>query len=185
MAADVLRRDGGGKLLAARMSMPFDRQEDAERAQRQLRDLICLAVVGDHVRWVRHRRRGARRLAGEASGQWRLWADRVAHQLVAAGIAPDGRVRSLVKDLPLNWVPDGWLSGDDARRLIVERLALVAEWTRYRQLHAESADAEVLDFVATGLEAQLRARRQGATSDGNRNADVRPQRADGTPGGGR
>ena len=102
---------------------------------------------------------------------------------MAAEIAPDGRVRSLVKDLPLNWVPDGWLSGDDARRLIAARLALVAEWARYRHLQAKSADAELLDFVATGLETQLRARRQGATSYGNRERGVRTQRSGRTHGG--
>ena len=34
------------------MSMPFDRQANESELQEQLRDLICLAVVGDHVRWV-------------------------------------------------------------------------------------------------------------------------------------
>jgi hypothetical protein len=144
--------------------LPF-RQEDENELQRQLRDLICLAVVGDHVRWVL---RDDDELFGdwlaEAIDKWRLWADRVAARLVAAGIAPDGRIRSLVKDLPLNWVPDGWLSSDDARGLIAERLALVAEWARYRQLHATSADVELFDLVAAGLEAQLHAQRQSGSS---------------------
>jgi hypothetical protein len=121
--------------------------------------------VGDHVRWVL---RDDDELFGdwlaEAIDKWRLWADRVAAQLVAAGIAPDGRIRSLVKDLPLNWVPDGWLSSDDARGLIAERLALVAEWARYRQLHATSADVELFDLVAAGLEAQLHAQPQSGSS---------------------
>ena len=120
----------------------------------------------------------------EASVNWRLWADQIAHQLMAAGIAPDGRIRSLVKDLPSNWVPDGWLSGQDARRLIVARLALVGEWTRYRNLHAKSADAELLNIVATGLETQMSALRQSATSYGNRErghrrAAQRTERPDG------
>jgi hypothetical protein len=135
------------------MSMPF-RREDENELQRQLRDLICLAVVGDHVRWVLRNDAELGNWLAEAIGKWRLWADRVATQLAAAGIAPDGRVRSLVKDLPLNWVPDGWLSGDDARGLIAERLALVAEWARYRHSEAKDADRELLDLVAAGLEAQ-------------------------------
>ena len=61
----------------------------------------------------------------------------------------------MAKDLPLNWVPDGWLSSDEAQRLIAERLALVAEWARYRHSQAGSADSELLDLVASGLEAQL------------------------------
>jgi hypothetical protein len=147
------------------MSMAF-RREDESELQRQLRDLICLAVVGDHVRWVLRDDAELGDWLAQAIDKWRLWADRVATQLVAAGIAPDGRVRSLVKDLPLNWVPDGWLSSDDARRLVTERLALVSEWARYRHSQAESVDSELFDLVASGLEAQLRARPRSGNSHG-------------------
>jgi hypothetical protein len=147
--------------------LPF-RQEDENELQRQLRDLICLAVVGAHVRWVLRDDDEFSDWLAEAIGTWRLWADQVATQLVAAGIAPDGRIRSLVKDLPLNWVPDGWLSSDDARGLIAERLALVAEWARYRQVHATSADVELFDLVAAGLEGQFHARRQSGSSHRHR-----------------
>ena len=137
------------------MSIPFDRQASASELQEQLRDLICLAVVGDHVRWVLTDKGELGDWLRKAADQWRGWADRVAVQLAASGIAPDGRVRSLIKDIPLNWVPDGWLSGDDGRRLIAQRLALVAEWARYRESRANGTDHEVFDLVATGLEAQL------------------------------
>jgi hypothetical protein len=140
------------------VSARFDRRGGENELQRQLRDLICLAVVGDHVRWVLTDDDELRDWLAEAVGQWRRWADRVATQLVASEVAPDGRVRSLAKDIPLNWVPEGWLSGDDARRLIAERLALVAESSRYRHSQAKGADAELLDLVAAGLEVQLRAR---------------------------
>jgi hypothetical protein len=142
------------------MSIPFDRQAGASELQEQLRDLICLAVVGDHVRWVLTDKGELGDWLSEAADQWRRWADRVAAQLAASGIAPDGRVRSLIKDIPLNWVPDGWLSGDDGRRLITERLALVAEWSRYRESQANGADHELFDLVATGLEEQLGDRRK-------------------------
>jgi len=138
-------------------SMRFDRRPDENELQRELRDLICLAVVGDHVRWVLTEDDELGDLLSEAAGEWRRWAERVAAQLVAAGVAPDGRVRSLVKDIPLNWVPEGWLSPEAARALIAERLALVAEWARYRHSQAKGADAELLDGVAAALEAQLRA----------------------------
>jgi hypothetical protein len=142
--------------------MRFDRQQSENELQRQLRDLICLAVVGDHVRWVLTEDDELGDLLAEAAGEWRGWAERVAAQLVAAGIAPDGRVRSLAKDIPLNWVPDGWLSGEAARALIAGRLALVAELARYRHAQAQGADAELLDDVAAALEAQLRAVRAQA-----------------------
>jgi hypothetical protein len=142
------------------MSIPFDRQASGSELQAQLRDLICLAVVGDHVRWVLTDEDELSDWLGKAADQWRRWADQVAMQLVASGIAPDGRLRSLIKDISLNWVPDGWLSGDDGRRLIAQRLALVAEWARYRESQANDADHELFELVATGLEAQLGVRRK-------------------------
>jgi hypothetical protein len=128
--------------------------------QRQLRDLISLAVVGDHVRWVLIDDDELGDWLVEAAAEWRGWAEQVARRLVASGIAPDGRVRSLSKDIPLNWVPEGWLSGGDARHLIDERLALVAGWTRYRHSQAKGPDAELLDLVASGLETQVQTRRK-------------------------
>ena len=128
--------------------------------QDQLRDLLALAVVGDHVRWA---------LAGdeaeelvdwlaEATAEWRSWADRVARHLVTQGVAPDGRVRSLAKDIPLQWVPDGWLGRDDAFPLVANRLRTAAVWARYRRSQAIDAETvRVLDLVCVGLEAQVHA----------------------------
>jgi hypothetical protein len=145
------------------MSARFDRHAGENELQRQLRDLISLAVVGDHVRWVLPRDDELGVWLADAARQWRRWADDVAKRLAASGVAPDGRVRSLVKDIPLNWVPDGWLSADEARRLIAARLAIVAGRARYRHTQAEGADAEVLAVVSAGLEAQLHA--QPAAAD--------------------
>jgi hypothetical protein len=58
----------------------------------------------------------------DATPQWRSWADQVAKHLVTLGVAPDGRVRSLAMDIPLNWVPDGWLQPAEARELLANRL---------------------------------------------------------------
>ena len=110
------------------MSAHHERWVDENALQHQLRDLICLAVVGDHVRWVLTDDDELGDWLAEAAAQWRGWAEQVAARLVASEVAPDGRVRSLAKDIPLNWVPDGWLSGEAARPLIAERLARVAEW---------------------------------------------------------
>ena len=126
--------------------------------QGELRDLLCLAVVGDHVRWV---------LAGDevaeltqwladAAGQWRTWADQVAKRLVVLGVAPDGRVRALAKDVPWNWVPDGWLQLDEARQLVGDRVSRVAGWARDRRSQvADPETAQLLDVVCTGLESQV------------------------------
>jgi DNA-binding ferritin-like protein len=137
----------------------FVRRAEENQLQRQLRDLICLAVVGDHVRWVVTGDDELVDWLAQATGEWRKWADRVAKQLTASGVAPDGRVRSLAKDISLNWVPDGWLSADQAQRLVSERLAVVAGWARSRHSLAYGADAELLEVVSEGLEVQLRARR--------------------------
>jgi hypothetical protein len=136
-------------------STRVDRRPNEHELQRQLRDLICLAVVGDHVRWVLTDDDELGGLLAEAAGEWRALAERVATQLVADGVPPDGRVRSLAKDISVNWVPEGWLSAEAARTLIAGRLALVAEWARYRHSQAKGAAAELLDGVAAALEAQL------------------------------
>lgn len=137
------------------MSARRDRWIDENALQHQLRDLVCLAVVGDHVRWALTDDDELAGWLAKAARQWRGWADQVAARLVASRIAPDGRVRSLAKDIRVNWVPDGWLSGEAARDLIAGRVTLMAEWARYRHSHTEGGDAELLDAVATGLEAQL------------------------------
>jgi hypothetical protein len=142
------------------MSAYPDRRTAENELQRQLRDLICLAVAGDHVRWVLTGDAELGAWLAEAAGQWRRWADQVATQLVTSGIAPDGRVRSLVQDISVNWVPDGWLSGEDAAWLVAERLTVLGGWARYRHSQAQGADARLLNVVATGLEAQLHAWRK-------------------------
>jgi starvation-inducible DNA-binding protein len=128
---------------------------DAEDLQEELRDLLSLAVVGDHIRWV---------LTGDdatvlgewladAVPQWRALADQVAKHLLRLGVAPDGRLRSLAKDIPFNWVPDGWLPADEARRLVTTRLRTVGEWARYRRSQATDPDTmKLFDAVCSSLE---------------------------------
>jgi hypothetical protein len=140
--------------------MNRDRRVIEDELQRELRDLLTLAVVGDHVRWVLTGA-DASEFAdwlGDAIVEWRAWADQVAKLLVASGVAPDGRVRSLAEDLTLNWVPDGWLEADEGRRLLGDRLRRVAGWACYRRSHATGRRAAVLDVICSGLQAQLRSR---------------------------
>jgi hypothetical protein len=130
--------------------------------QLELRDLLCLAVVGDHVRWVAKGDDVAELVQwlGGAAVEWRAWADQVAKQLAASGVAPDARVRSLAKDIPVHWVPSGWLEADTARQLVFDRLTSVAGWAGHRRAQATGAAAELLDVVCSGLEAQLQERRE-------------------------
>jgi len=136
-----------------------DQGATTDELQQELRDLLCLAVVGDHVRWVVTGDEAAELSDWLADGvvQWRVWADQVARHLVKLGVPPDGRVRSLAEDIPLNWVPDGWLRADEARGLVADRLRTVAGWARHRRSQAADPDvAELLDAVCEGLEAQVR-----------------------------
>jgi starvation-inducible DNA-binding protein len=127
----------------------------AGELQTQLRDLLCLAVVADHVRWVLVGD-GAAELAGRltaAAATWRALADQVAKRLATLGVAPDGRVRALAQDIPLNWVPDGWLGVDEASRLLADRLTTLAEWARYRRSQALDPDTvRLLERVCTSLD---------------------------------
>ncbi|MDQ3401071.1 MAG: hypothetical protein M3470_08720 [Chloroflexota bacterium] len=136
------------------------RDVTADELQEELRDLLCLAVVGDHVRWVATGEEAAELAEWlvDATARWRSWADEMAKHLVALGVAPDGRVRSLAKDIPLNWVPDGWLPVDEARRLLADRLRAVAGSANYRRSQASDPDiVRMFDAVCSGLEAQTRA----------------------------
>jgi starvation-inducible DNA-binding protein len=139
------------------MAERFDQVEGANALQSELRDLLCLAVVGDHVRWVLigEKASGLAEWLIDATPQWRSWADQVAKHLVTLGVAPDGRVRSLAMDIPLNWVPDGWLQQDEARKRLDDRLGSVAERAKYRRSQATEADmVRLFDAICSGLEAQ-------------------------------
>jgi starvation-inducible DNA-binding protein len=128
--------------------------------QGELRDLLCLAIAGDHVRWVLRGGEGAElsEWLGGAITQWRGWADQVARHLVALGVAPDARLRALAKDMALNWVPDGWLDPEEARRLVDHRVHAAVRWARLRSAEAADADTvQLLNIVSAGLAAQARA----------------------------
>ena len=126
-----------------------------DELQAELRDLLSLTVAGNHVRWVLIGD-GApefREWLTDAVAQWRDLADEVAKHLVTLGVAPDGRVRSLAKDIPLNWVPDGWLRADEGRLLMADRLRKLAEWARYRRSQAvDSETVRLLNAVCLTFE---------------------------------
>ena len=120
--------------------------------QRELRDLLRLAVVGDHVRWALIDDSEIAAWLAETVPEWRALADRVAERLVALGIPPDGRVRSLAEDIP-PWVPAGWLDREQAQRLLAGRLQLLSAWARLRSSQAADGDtARLLESVAARLE---------------------------------
>jgi starvation-inducible DNA-binding protein len=165
------------------MTTAHQRPLPADLLQAELRDLLCLAVLGDHIRWVLTEDDAAELgdWLADAVPQWRTAADHVAMHLVTLGVAPDGRVRSLAKDMTLNWVPDGWLSSEEARRLVDHRVRSAAGRARYRSSRAIVPDTvQVLEAVSTGLEAQARSRDDIALDDSararrNKNAAVRAE----------
>lgn len=141
------------------MTDQVDQDLSHDELQGQLRDLLCLAVVGDHVRWVVTGDEAAE-LADwltDAAARWRALADQVAKRLVTLDVAPDGRVRALAQDIPLNWVPDGWLRADEARRLVIDRLHAAAGTAGYRRSQAADAvTVRLFDAVCDGLESSPR-----------------------------
>jgi starvation-inducible DNA-binding protein len=154
----------------------LDKWLPRDELQEELRDLLSLAVVGDHIRWVVIGE-GAAELAewlAGATSRWRASADQVATHMVSMGVAPDGRLRSLAKDIPIHWIPDGWIRHDEALRLLVGRLGILAGWARYRQSQAIEPDTvRLFDAVATGLERHadagkrlMRPHRAGSLSGG-------------------
>jgi starvation-inducible DNA-binding protein len=127
----------------------------ADELQKELRDLLCLAIVGDHVRWVVTGDEAAElaEWLTAAIPRWRALAHEVAMHLVMLGVAPDGRVRALAKDIPSHWVPEGWLHAEHAQRLLAERLRIVASWAQQRRSQAADPDTvQLLDTVCAGLE---------------------------------
>jgi starvation-inducible DNA-binding protein len=142
------------------MTPGFRKELAVRELQGQLRDLQCLALVADHVRWVLEGDE-SEELAdwlAEATALWRSWADQVATHLVMLGVPPDGRVRSLANDIPIQWVPEGWLGCEDARRLVANRLDTIAEWAQYRRSQATTPETVgLLDAICVGLEAQAHA----------------------------
>jgi starvation-inducible DNA-binding protein len=140
------------------MAPRIDHSASAKNLQEVLRDLLCLAVVGDHVRWVLADDDVTELVQwlADAAAQWRAWAEEVAKRLVVLGVAPDGRVRSLAKDISTNWVPDGWLNLDMAQQLVEDRLRRVSEWTLSRRsLEADSDTMHLLDALCSGLDTQV------------------------------
>lgn len=131
-----------------------------EDVQEELRNLLRLAVVGDHVRWVL-KGEGSSELAAwlrEAVSQWRAWAEVWAERMVQVDVAPDGRVKTLARDITRQWVPSGWLTVPDARDLLVVRLSELIERTKVcGPLTTVEDDQSRLAEVESGLEAQRRA----------------------------
>ena len=132
---------------------------DPQGLQEVLRDLLRLAVVGDHVRWVvvgEGRSEFANWLR-EAVPQWRDWAEQLAAHMTRLDIAPDGRVKTLARDITRQWVPAGWLTTAEARGLLAPRVDELIKWVEARRLMVTGGDdTSSLAELESGLRAQLR-----------------------------
>lgn len=156
------------------MTGHVDRGLAVEELQEELRDLLSLAIVGDHVRWVLVGDEVAEldEWLADAIPQWRALADQVARHMATLGVAPDGRVRSLAKDIALHWVPEGWLASDEAGRLVADRLGASAGWACYRQSQATDPETvQVLDAVCSTLDLQAHALRDLVRASSTRDTE--------------
>ncbi len=131
---------------------------DPQGLQEVLRDLLRLAVVGDHVRWVLSGEGSSdfAKWLSEAVSQWRDWAEKLAKYMTKLDIAPDGRVKTLARDATRQWVPVGWLTTAEARGLLLPRLDELIKWTEEQRSTAiGSDDTSPLAEVESGLRTQM------------------------------
>jgi hypothetical protein len=55
-------------------------------------------------------------------------------------------------DIPLNWVPDGWLPAGAAKQLLAERLHVVASFAEQRRAQAsDAATGRLFEVVRVGV----------------------------------
>ncbi len=82
----------------------------------------------------------------------------LAQDMTRLDIAPDGRVKTLARDITRQWVPLGWLTTPEARSLLTPRVDELIKWTQEQRSPATADDdTSSLAEIESGLRAQLRA----------------------------
>ena len=132
-------------------------------------DLLYLAVETEHLRWVL-RPRESPLVTIVLDGlvvEWRRWSADIAEQLIALGIAPDGRADTISKYRYHNPIPEGWREPDAVLAGLRQELGMRAdwcrsraEWCRSRADHASDSmpeSARLLERIADSLAAQTTA----------------------------
>ncbi len=132
----------------------------ADNLQPTMLDLIDLHLVGKQAHWT---------VVGESFqpvherldiliDQWRLWSDSVAERVVILGALPKGRAHDIASLGRDGEFPVGWLDGNEAMRLVADRVEAVARRAREHQEAIQDLDVisdGLMQTIIEGLEEQL------------------------------
>jgi starvation-inducible DNA-binding protein len=116
----------------------------AELLQATLVELIDLSLQGKQAHWTATGPmfRGVHEQLDVIVDDARTWYDDVAERLAAIGVAPDGRVATVVAGTPLDPAPQGWQKDGE----IVDRFTAILDGiaARLRQRMAAVGDDDLI-----------------------------------------
>lgn len=132
----------------------------ADSMQRTMVDLIDLHLVGKQAHWtvVGDNFQPVHERLDVLIDQWRLWSDSVAERVVILGTLPKGRADDIVSLGRNDEFPVDWLDGNDAMRLLADRVEGAAKRAREHQEAVADLDVisdALLQEIIEGLEEQL------------------------------
>jgi starvation-inducible DNA-binding protein len=123
-------------------------------------DLIDLHLVGKQAHWtvVGDNFQPVHERLDVLIDQWRLWSDSVAERVVILGALPKGRADDIVALGRNGEFPVDWLDGNEAMRLLADRVEGAAKRAREHQEAVADLDVisdALLQEIIEGLEEQL------------------------------
>ena len=132
----------------------------ADAMQPTMLDLLDLHMIGKQAHWtvVGGSFQPVHERLDVLIDQWRLWSDSVAERIVILGTLPKGRPHDIVNLGKNGEFPVDWLDGNDAMRLLADRVEVVARRAREHQHAIADLDAisdALLQGIIEGLEEQL------------------------------
>ncbi len=127
--------------------------------QQTLVDFIALSLQGKQAHWNLH---GSRFLSvhlklDEIVDFARTASDEIAERMDQLGVAPDGRLKTVVETTRLEAYPPGFVNVEHAVSLVADRLFTVAKTTRESlgKVEPDPLSADMLTGFAETLEKQL------------------------------
>jgi starvation-inducible DNA-binding protein len=131
----------------------------ASALQQALVDFIALGLQGKQAHWNIH---GSRFLSvhlklDEIVDFARTASDEIAERMDQIGVAPDGRLKTVVETTRLEAYPPGFVPVEKAVSLVADRLFTVAKTTREAldKVEADPLSEDMLTGFAETLEKQL------------------------------
>jgi starvation-inducible DNA-binding protein len=137
-----------------------EREEIGEQLQSTLVELIDLSLIGKQLHWTvtGPQFRPLHLYLDELIDSWRGLADTVAERAVAVGFWPDGQADVVAAGGASKRIERGPVEDREVLRVLVKRVAEVAERSRERTARLAELDAaseDVLIEIVRTLEEQL------------------------------